>query len=106
MDIQAADKTLRNLGTFNLLLGKNGSGKSTILRNLDNALTGKGKVVYLAPERGGTLYYDGYVETLRQKDDFGNRSERRQNQVMDFRQASVSEFKKLEICILLFYYFY
>ena len=53
MDIQAADKTLRNLGTFNLLLGKNGSGKSTILRNLDNALTGKGKVVYLAPERGG-----------------------------------------------------
>ena len=97
MDIQAADKTLRNLGTFNLLLGKNGSGKSTILRNLDNALTGKGKVVYLAPERGGTLYYDGYVETLRQKDDFGNRSERRQNQVMDFRQASVSEFKKLDL---------
>ena len=100
MDIPAADKKLSNLGTFNLLLGKNGSGKSTILRNLDNALTGKGKVVYLAPERGGTLYYDGYVETLRQKDDFGNRSERRQNQVMDFRQASVSEFKKLEILVL------
>lgn len=50
MDIEAGDKTLRNLGAFNLLLGKNGSGKSTILRNLDGALVSQGKVVYVTPE--------------------------------------------------------
>ncbi|MDB2396185.1 AAA family ATPase [Planktomarina temperata] len=99
MDIPAADKKLSNLGTFNLLLGKNGSGKSTILRNLDNALTGKGKVVYVAPERGGILSYNGHLETLRQND-HGYRRERRKNQYAAYKEASVSEFKNLEILVL------
>ncbi|NOX83493.1 MAG: AAA family ATPase [Alphaproteobacteria bacterium] len=86
---------------FNILLGKNGSGKSTLLRELDAARQNTGAFIkYITPERGGELTYDGSVETSQSQNAQWLWSVRRKNQFHQFRQTSVSEFRKLETLVL------
>jgi len=49
---------------INFLLGKNGCGKSTVLRRLDEKLRQNGDwfVKYITPERGGALKYNANVD--------------------------------------------
>ena len=58
--------TLKNLNKINILLGKNGCGKSFLLRQVEQGLGGKGdhygKTKYITPERGGSLVYDAGIE--------------------------------------------
>ena len=66
MNIEAGGKRLSNLARINVLLGKNGSGKSTTLRLLDQSkstLPNVGTARYITPERGGQLTHDGNIET-------------------------------------------
>ncbi len=60
--ISAGDLTLRNLSGINLILGKNGCGKSSILRQLDSNRDEWNLVKYLSPERGGRIAYNVSVE--------------------------------------------
>ena len=66
MNIEVAGKKLTNVGKINVLLGKNGSGKSSLLRTLEQnkqQLSHFGSARYITPERGGQLTYEGGIET-------------------------------------------
>lgn len=103
MDISLADGwELRNLGKINIVLGKNGCGKSTMLRSVDmhaTSIANAGRVTYITPERAGTLVYQAHVE----QNNFGPgdqlRSNRRSNQQSEFKQQSVVQFRKLELLV-------
>src|SRR5690606_16276867 len=83
---------------FTILLGKNGSGKSTRLREIGNSVRQKFK--YISPERGGTLVYEpGIDQTMAQNENwlFDSRS---RNRLENFRQQSAAQFRNLEMLIL------
>ncbi|MEH6696485.1 MAG: AAA family ATPase [Hyphomonas sp.] len=102
LSIELSDhESLHDLGKFSVILGKNGSGKSTILRLLDTQFSRKGDLVrYITPERGGTLEYQGQIDTNQSQDPSWLNGARRSNQFNQFRQSSVSEFRRLEILVL------
>jgi energy-coupling factor transporter ATP-binding protein EcfA2 len=103
MDIQADGKRFSNLSKINVLLGKNGSGKSTLLRIFDqnkSALPNVGDARYITPERGGLLSYQGGIETQLAGSPSWGADVRRRNQYDNFRQLSVTEFRRLETLVL------
>lgn len=95
--------TLRNLSRKNLILGKNGCGKSYLLKQIEGALRSRadvGKVRYISPERAGLLQYDPNVDqnisqSLNWLDDT-----RRRNQAQQFKQQSAVLFRRLELLFL------
>lgn len=93
--------TLRDLiaqRRFTILLGKNGAGKSTALRQLDSARDVNTK--YITPERGGALKYDPNLETqISNSDDWLPRAMRR-NRFEKFREQSAYQFRTLETLVL------
>lgn len=95
--------SLRNLTHINVVLGKNGCGKSFLLKKLDEVLTrreGVGKVRYISPERGGLLLYEPDIErSLAQNPDWLP-AQRRNNQSVNFRQQSATLFRRLELVVL------
>ncbi|MHB8270306.1 AAA family ATPase [Bradyrhizobium sp.] len=102
MDIEAAGQKFSNLAKINVLLGKNGTGKSTLLRTFENnkqALPDFGAARYITPERGGELVYQGNIETSAQDPNWSD-SVRRNNRFENFRQMSVTEFRRLETLVL------
>lgn len=66
MDLTAlGGYNLWNLDRQNIVLGKNGCGKSHLLKRLEQALVGKadiGALRYISPERAGMLQYEPGVE--------------------------------------------
>jgi len=105
MDISNIDGyTLRNLNRINIVLGKNGCGKSTMLRLVEQGLASQpqtyGKTKYITPERGGSLIYEAGVEQAITNDTNWLSGQRRGNQSINFRQQSVAQYKKLEILVL------
>ncbi len=105
MDISEANGyTLKNLNKINIVLGKNGSGKSTFIRKVEqhisshNELYGKSK--YISPERGGALSYDAGMENALSSDINWLPNQRRRNQTPNFKQQSVAQYKKLEWLVL------
>jgi predicted ATPase len=66
MDVEVNGRKLKNLTKINVLLGKNGTGKSVLLRHFEQHkknLPDFGTARYITPERGGELVYEGGVET-------------------------------------------
>jgi ABC-type multidrug transport system ATPase subunit len=91
------------LAKINVLLGKNGSGKSTVLRLFEQNkqdLPHFGTARYITPERGGELTYAGNIETQIVNDPNWGADARRNNRYDNFRQMSVTEFRKLETLVL------
>lgn len=103
LDLPANSPFLLGVGKINVILGKNGCGKSTILRRIDeyfqNAPT-MGRAKYVTPERGGSLTYDGNVETAISSNPGWLNQTRRVNRSDNFRQVSVGEFRRLETLVL------
>jgi energy-coupling factor transporter ATP-binding protein EcfA2 len=94
---------LRGLARKNLILGKNGCGKSHLLKRVEQALLGRnemGAVRYLSPERGGVLQYEAGIEQNLTNDPNWLAGTRRQNQAHQFRQQSAAQFRRLELLIL------
>lgn len=104
MDIENAGPfTLNGLEKINVILGKNGCGKSFLLKAVEQNLRGRegfGKIRYISPERGGLLRYDPNIEqTIGQNSNWLNDT-RRRNQSENFRQQSTALFRQLEILAL------
>lgn len=95
--------TLRNLSKINIVLGKNGSGKSTMLRRIETTLSTQsenyGKTKYITPERGGALIYEAGIDQSL-SDINWLPGQRRKNQVVSFRQQSVAQYRRLETLVL------
>ncbi len=94
---------LTNLRRVNVILGRNGCGKSTLLRQIDEAFQNGhlvGMCKYITPERGGSLTYDGNVESNISNNPSWLPSVRRANRSDNFRQVSVGEFRRLETLVL------
>jgi predicted ATPase len=99
MDILEIENfSLKNLEKINILMGKNGCGKSTILRLLDKKLNTNdeyGHVKYISPERGGYLNYNPGIE--QQIFESANlRNDRSNNQVGNFKLQTVAQYRNLE----------
>lgn len=95
--------TLHGLSKINVLLGKNGCGKSHLLKNLEMGLNGRpnvGRVRYISPERGGLLQYDANVEQTIVNNPNWLPDQRRKNQSENFRQQSTVLFRRLELVYL------
>lgn len=104
MDIFIHDKELKNLSKINIILGKNGCGKSTILKNIETDLTSKssqwGKIKYITPERAGILQYDATVEQNIVNNLTWLPQTRRVNQFERFKHQTVIQYKNLELMVL------
>jgi energy-coupling factor transporter ATP-binding protein EcfA2 len=95
--------TLKNLGQFSVILGKNGCGKSSLLKALDGTLRGQngfGRIRYISPERGGFLVYEAGIDQAINNDPNWIANNRRSNQSSNFRQQSGVLFRRLELKVL------
>jgi energy-coupling factor transporter ATP-binding protein EcfA2 len=104
MDIENAGPfTLTGLDKVNVILGKNGCGKSFLLKVVEQSLHGRagfGKIQYLSPERGGLLQYEPNIEQAMNSNSQWIRDNRRANQSANFKQQSTTLFRQLEIISL------
>jgi len=103
MDIIKNDLTFKNLNKINILLGKNGCGKSTALKGID------GEIItdeihmyceYISPERGGYLTHDAGVENTIENNPEWLGNQRRRNQAPGFKQQTIARYKDMELQIL------
>ncbi len=78
---------LKNLTDFTILFGKNGSGKSVLLRNWRDQ--NPDNFHYINPERGGSLDFQPNLMPNLQ-DGQQRRSRSLQNQLLDYRQAVIT----------------
>jgi len=104
MNLETAEYKLEGLGKINILLGKNGSGKSRLFRNIEVTLHSSeskyGKAVYITPERGGVLVYRGQVDQERVVNIDNWVNERRKNQYSAFKEQSTAQFRGLKEIVL------
>jgi ABC-type cobalamin/Fe3+-siderophores transport system ATPase subunit len=91
--------SLKNMARINVILGKNGCGKSHLLKQLEQGLNSlqRGKVRYISPERGGLLQYQANIEQSINDNPEWMVSVRRRNQSENFRQQSAVLFRRLEL---------
>jgi energy-coupling factor transporter ATP-binding protein EcfA2 len=104
MDITNANGfTLSGLSAKNVILGKNGCGKSFMLKRIEEGLRGRdgiGRVRYISPERGGLLVYEPGIDQAIGNDPEWMVNQRRKNQSGNFRQQSATLFRRLELLVL------
>lgn len=95
-NIEIGDKKLTNLALINVILGKNGCGKSSILRLLDGSNVGWSNIKYITPERGGEMSYEPGIDNNMVSNKDWLPSTRRKNHDSQFRQKSIAQLKNLE----------
>ena len=86
-----------------VIVGKNGCGKSTVLKQFEQNLQGRegyGVVRYISPERAGVLSYEPNVERNMLSRPTWLPEARRQNQSDTFKQQSATLFRRLELLTL------
>ncbi|WP_395622161.1 AAA family ATPase [Sphingomonas daechungensis] len=102
-DIHYNEFRLKGLGRINVILGKNGCGKSYALKQLENGLRsalGFRSVRYVSPERGGVLRYEPNIDQSITQNSSWLNDNRRNNQSAEFRQQSFVLFRRLELAVL------
>jgi len=104
MNIVAGEYKLLGLSKLNIILGKNGCGKSSLLRDVEGALLTQpdifGALKYITPERGGTLVYEAGIEQQLNSDVNSLPNTRRVNQSNQFRQQTIAQYRTLETTVL------
>ncbi|MBN7799204.1 ATP-dependent nuclease [Parahaliea mediterranea] len=93
---------LKNVTKINVILGKNGCGKSTTLKRIEEALERDaeyGNTRYITPERGGALKFDASLAQNSTNEQWLNH-QLRQNQFVQFKQQTLLQFRKLELLSL------
>jgi len=99
MDLAAGAYTASGLQRLNVVLGKNGAGKSRFLKALDTSYVDEtlGEKRYITPERGGVLKYEPNVDLNMSNTPDWLLSSRRVNQFRQFREQSMAQFRKFEL---------
>ena len=99
---QVGGYSLKNIGKINILMGKNGCGKSTVLRMLDSGLsrTEFGNIKYISPERGGFLTYEPSIDKAISDNKNWIRAQRSKNQAEGFKRQTVAQYRNLETFVL------
>jgi ABC-type cobalamin/Fe3+-siderophores transport system ATPase subunit len=95
--------SLKNLSQKNIILGKNGCGKSYLLKQVESEIRkreGVGKVRYISPERAGTLSYEPGIDQAITNNVNWMDDTRRNNQSPNFKQQSVTLYRRLELLTL------
>ncbi|WP_354697344.1 AAA family ATPase [Paraconexibacter sp. AEG42_29] len=101
MDLNAPPYVLTDLARINVLLGKNGCGKSTVLKAADAQSAAAGVTSrYVTPERGGSLVFDPNVENNMLSAAGWLGQSRRVNRFEQFRQQSFIQLRRLELQVL------
>lgn len=94
---------LINLNNINVIMGRNGSGKSRFLRDIE-AMTSRNKesfyARYVSPERAGSFKRDGNVLTNMSNNPDWLRQTRAVNQAVNFKAASALLFREAETLYL------
>lgn len=94
---------LTNLNNINIIMGRNGVGKSRFLRDVE-AITSQNKqlfyVRYVSPERAGSFKRDGNVLTNMSNNPDWLRQSRAVNQANNFKAASAMLFREAETLYL------
>lgn len=88
------------LRRINVILGRNGCGKSSVLRHIDRNIreTRRWQTSrYITPERGGPLGYDADVDNQVSRGTDYLQSQRSRNYNARFKVESVSLFRRLEL---------
>lgn len=90
--------TVTGLNNVNVILGRNGAGKSRLLRAIDLAALQDNSlnVRYISPERAGVFRRVGHVVTNMEQNDRWLWDTRRQNQAGEFKAASAALLRDLE----------
>lgn len=88
---------VKDFGRINILVGKNGCGKSSLLRGIQRHTQDK-HTKYITPERGGAVKYNAsYEQQLHENRAHHLISERSRNQKIDFRGQSAALFNELAV---------
>lgn len=94
---------LIGLDKINIILGKNGCGKSSLLRVIEDGrsnINNLGKISYIIPERSGFLTYDAGIENSMVSNPNNLRENRNRNQFPQFKQQTTAQFRKLRDLVL------
>ncbi len=96
------DAELIGLSNINVVLGRNGAGKSRFLRTLENNLAPNPafQVRYISPERAGVFRRDGGVLNAMEQNKDWLRSVRGKNQAENFKATSANLLRELELAYL------
>jgi len=101
-ELNAGGALLTELTNINVILGRNGAGKSRFLRNLDSGLANSVDyyIRYISPERAGIFRREGSIDTYIERDVNFLRQSRSRNQAENFKAASASLLREVEIIYL------
>jgi len=102
-ELRAAQHVILNLTNLNVIVGRNGAGKSRFVRALDGYCRGKPDIFnakYVSPERGGTLRQDPSFENNITQNSQYLFNVRNRNQDNSFKSGSAYLLKQLELAFL------
>lgn len=102
-ELAGSSATLKNLNNLNIVMGRNGAGKSRFFRDIEQKCSENKKsfyVRYVSPERAGTFKRDGNVLTNMSSSPEWLRQTRAVNQAQNFKAASAMLFREAETLYL------
>jgi ABC-type transporter Mla maintaining outer membrane lipid asymmetry ATPase subunit MlaF len=102
-ELKGRTALLTNLNNINVIMGRNGAGKSRFLREIEEANRYSNElfnVRYVSPERAGSFRRDGNVLTNMSNDPNWLRTTRAVNQASNFKAASAMLFREAETLYL------
>lgn len=94
---------LKNLNNINVVMGRNGAGKSRFLRDIEASISSNKQsfyIKYVSPERAGSFKRNGNILTNMSDDPEWLRNTRAMNQASDFKAASAMLFREAETIYL------
>lgn len=102
-ELKGQTAQLIGLNKINIIMGRNGAGKSRFLRDIED-MTSRSKqhfnVRYVSPERAGSFKRDGNVLTNMSSNPDWLRQTRAVNQATNFKAASAMLFREAEVLYL------
>jgi ABC-type histidine transport system ATPase subunit len=101
-EIRAGEAILVNPTNVNVILGRNGAGKSRFLRKINEELRGDPafNIRYISPERAGVFKRDGNAQTNMENDPNWLYQVRRRNQADNFKGVSANLLREVEVLYL------
>ncbi|WP_199770557.1 AAA family ATPase [Vibrio campbellii] len=100
--LEIGEVKAEGLKSINILLGRNGAGKSRFLRAIDQGVVRSDEynVRYISPERAGVFKRNGNVMTNMENDPNWIGNARRKNQADNFKAASANLLREVETAYL------